>query len=122
MAEGWGPTAGNASITSATSTYPWYQLHVGAPGAAGTANIAVETTRKQVTSWATASGGSQASSSALSWTNVAGSEDFTKVSTWTASSAGTFGFSGVVTANPVVAGDTFSVASADVVVSVQLAS
>lgn len=122
MAEGWGPTAGNAALTTLTAAYPWIQLHTAAPGAAGTTAIATESTRKQITSWATASGGSQASSAAASWTNVAGSEDYTKATFWPTSTAGTFGYSGSVTANPVTAGDTFTVASGDIVVSLALAS
>lgn len=122
MAEGWGPTAGNAAITTATTTYPWIQLHTGTPGSAGTSLVATENTRKQIASYGTASGGSIASTAGVSWTNVAGTEDFAKATFWTAVTAGTFGFSGSVTANPVTAGDTFTVASGDVVVSLTLAS
>lgn len=111
MAEGWGVTALNNTLTTLSTTYPWIQLHVGAPGAAGTTNGATETTRKQVTSWAAASAGAIASAVALTWTSIAGSQTVTKFTTWTAATAGSFGTSGSVTANPYTAGDTFSIAS-----------
>jgi hypothetical protein len=122
MANGWGPTAGNAALTTVTSTYPWLQLHTAAPGAAGTTAVATETTRKQITAWNTASGGSQTSNVALTWTSIAGSQDATDFTTWTASTAGTFGYSGGITANPYTAGDTLTIASGAVTVSVVLAS
>lgn len=122
MAEGWGPTAGNAALTTVTAAYPWVQLHTAAPGAAGTTAVATETTRKQVTSWGTASGGSQASAAALTWTSIAGSQDATHFTTWTASTAGTFGYSGTITANAYTAGDTFTIASGALTASLTLAS
>jgi hypothetical protein len=122
MAEGWGATAGNSALTSATTTYPWIQLHTGAPGSAGTTSVATENTRKQVT-WGTASAGSIANATtALTWTGVAGTEQYTKCTFWTASTAGTFGFSGTVTASAVTAGDTFTIAIGGITVSLTLAS
>jgi hypothetical protein len=121
MAEGWGATAGNAALDTVCAAHTWVKLHAGAPGSAGTSNAATETTRKQVTETA-ASGGSRPSSADLTWTNVAGTEDFTHFTRWTASSAGTFGFSGTVTANAVVAGDTFTIPSGSMTTAVQLAS
>ena len=91
----------------------YLKLHVGDPGAAGAANAAVETTRKEVT-FGAASGGAITSDNAPSWTNVAGTEDYTHVSLWTAAAAGTFQGSGTVTASAVTAGDTFTLAVADV--------
>ena len=121
MAEGWGPTAGNHALDTECALYPWVKLHVGAPGAAGTANPATETTRKQVTE-AAATGGSKASSADLVWTSVAGSEDYTHFTRHTESTAGTFGFSGGIVANPVTAGDTFSILAGAMTTSVTLAS
>lgn len=121
MAEGWGSTAANSTLDTVCAAYPWVKLHNGAPGSAGTANAATETTRKQVTE-AAASAGSKASSADLVWTSVAGSEQYTKLTRWTASTAGTFGFSGTVTANAVVAGDTFTIPSGSMTTSVVLAS
>jgi hypothetical protein len=122
MAESWGPTAGNAALDTVATTYPWVQLHTAAPGAAGTTSVATETTRKQVSAWNAASSGSKTSNVALTWTSIAGSQDATHFTTWTASSAGTFGYSGTITANPYTAGDTLTIASAGLTISVVLAS
>ncbi len=121
MATGWGSAGAGTALDSARAAYTWIKLHVGDPGAAGTANPATETTRKQAT-WGTVSAGAFSNTGALDWTNVAGAEDYTHFSCWTASTAGTFGFSGTVTANPVTAGDNFSIAVGDLDVSVPLAS
>lgn len=121
MAEGWGPTAGNAALTTLTTNYAYMQLHTAAPGAAGTTAVATETDRQQVT-WGTASAGAISSNAQVQWTSVAGTEDYTHCTFWSASTAGTFGFSGTVTANSVTAGDTFTVASGDIDVSLTLAS
>lgn len=121
MAEGFGTAGANVALDALVAAHPWIKLHTAAPGSAGTANAATETTRKQAT-WAAASGGSVANSVALSWTSIAGSQDATHFSAWTASSAGTFGFSGTITANGYTAGDTLSVAIGAVAASVTLAS
>lgn len=121
MAEGFGTPGANTALDALVAAYPWIKMHVGAPGSAGTANPATETTRKQA-SWAAASGGATSNSGALTWTAVAGSEDFTHFTAWTASTNGNFGFSGTVTANAVTAGDTFTIATGDLDVSVTLAS
>lgn len=98
------------NITAPTEA--WIKLHVGDPGASGTANAATETTRKQVSCGA-ASAGAIANDAALEWTNVAGTEDYTHCSIHDASTAGTFECSGTVTANAVTAGDSFTVAIGD---------
>lgn len=121
MATGWSVTAANAALTSLTGTYSWVQLHVGDPGSNGTANVAVETDRVQV-AWGSPSGGVISNSAQLQWTNVAGTEDYTHFTVWSASSAGTFGFSGTVTANAVTTGDTFTIPTGDLDVSLTLAS
>lgn len=121
MAEGMGSAGANTALDALVAAYTWVKLHVGAPGAAGTSNAAVETTRKQAT-WRASASGATSQSNALTWTSVAGSEDFTHFTVWTASSAGTFGFSGTITANPVTAGDTFTIAIDDLDVSYTLAS
>lgn len=99
----------------------WIQLHTGDPGAAGTSNTATETTRKQAT-FSAASSGSMASNADVTWTNIAGSQDATFFSAWSASSAGTFLFSGSITANAYVAGDTYTITSGNLTVSLTLAS
>lgn len=127
MAVGWA-SATAASILDAlgnagsfTISEVWIKLHVGDPGAAGTSNAATETTRKQA-SFGAASGGAMANDAALTWTAVAGSEDFTHFSAWTASSAGTFLFSGTITANAVTAGDTFTIPTGDLDLTLSVAS
>ena len=121
MAEGLSTAAANSLLDSLGTTYTWVQLHTAAPGAAGTTSVATETTRKQVT-WASASGGSKASSAALTWTSIAGSQDATHFTVWSASTAGTFGFSGVITANAYTAGDTFTIPSGSLTASLVVAS
>jgi hypothetical protein len=110
---------GNNSSFAVTTVY--VKLHVGDPSSNGTANPATETTRKSV-SFGAASGGSLASDAAVTWTNIAGSEDATFFTAWDNVSAGNFLFSGTITANPYTAGDTFTIASGDLTVSLTLAS
>jgi hypothetical protein len=122
MAAGWGPTAGNAALDTLATTYPYIQLHTASPGAAGTTGVATETTRKQVTAWNAASAGSKTSNVALTWTSIAGSQQATFFTAWTAASAGTFGYSGTMTGNAYTAGDTLTIASGALSVSLALAS
>lgn len=100
----------------------WVKLHVGDPGSAGASNAAAETTRKQATFGSAASGGAISNTAALTWTAVAGTEDYTHYSVWDASSNGNFLWSGTVTANAVVAGDTFTVAIGDLDVAMGVAA
>jgi hypothetical protein len=116
MATGLGSAGANTALDALVASYSWIKLHTADPGSAGTSNAATETTRKQA-SWAASSGGATSNSGALTWTSVAGSEDYTHFSAWSASTAGTFGFSGTVTANAVTAGDTFTIAIGDLDVS-----
>lgn len=109
------------NATSYSVSNVWIKLHVGAPGAAGTSNAATETTRKEAT-FAAASAGTVTNDNTLTWTNVAGSEDYTHYSAWTANAAGTFLFSGTVTANAVTAADTFTIAVGDIDLSFPIAS
>jgi hypothetical protein len=114
MAEGL-PTAGWNSILDwylgTNFTAWWVQLHIGAPGAAGTTNPAGNTTRQQITSLASAASASKATSSALTWTSVSTAETYSKFSQKDASTAGNFEVSGSVTASAVSVGDTFTIPS-----------
>jgi hypothetical protein len=121
MAVGFSTAAANTHLDNTGSTYPWVKLHVGDPGAAGTSNVATETTRKQAT-WASAAAASKATSADLVWTNVAGTEDYTHFSLWTASSAGSFGGSGTITANAVTSGDTFTIPSGQLTLTLPVAA
>ena len=110
---------GNATSYSATNIY--VKLHIGDPGAAGTTNPATETTRKLV-SFSAASTGSLTSDADVSWTNIAGSEDATFFTVWDNLTAGNFLFSGTVAGNAYTAGDTFTIPSGSLTVSLTLAS
>lgn len=110
---------GNGNAYSAANVY--IKLHTGDPGANGTANAATETTRKEVT-FAAASSGAIASDAAVTWTNIAGTEDATYFTAWDNASAGNFLFSGTITGNAYVAGDTYTIPSGSLTASLTLAS
>jgi hypothetical protein len=120
MTVGLSATVANAILDALCRSVAWtdpaavyIQLHVGDPGSAGTSNAATNTTRQQATFGAGASGGAISNTVAITWTNVAGSEDYTHYSAWDASTSGNYLFSGTVTANAVTAGDTFTIAIGD---------
>lgn len=121
MTVGFSTAAANTALDNQGTAYPWVKLHTGDPGAAGTSNAATETTRKQAT-WASAASASKTTSADLVWTTVAGSEDFTHFSLWSASTAGNFGGSGTITANAVTSGDTFTIPSGSLTLSLSVAS
>ncbi len=110
---------GNATAYSVTNVY--VKLHVGDPGANGTANPATETTRKAV-SFGVASAGALASDADVSWTNIAGSEDANHFTAWDSLTTGNFLFSGTITANPYDAGDTYTISSGNLTATLTLAS
>jgi hypothetical protein len=110
---------GNATAYSAANVY--VKLHIGDPGASATSNPATETTRKSV-SFSAASTGGLTSDADISWTNIAGSEDATFFSAWDGLTAGNFLFSGTVAGNAYTAGDTFTIPSGSLTVSLTLAS
>lgn len=107
--------------TSLAITQCYIKLHIGDPGAAATANVAVETTRKSV-SFAAAASGLMTSDAACQWVAVAGTEDFSHYSAWDSLTVGNFLWSGLVTAAAVTAGDTFTVAAGDVDLAITLAA
>ncbi len=110
---------GNNSSFAVSTVY--VKLHVGDPSSTGTANAATETTRKAA-SFGASAGGILTSDAAVTWTNIAGSQDATFFTAWDAETSGNFLFSGTITANPYTAGDTFTIASGDLTVSLTLAS
>jgi hypothetical protein len=110
---------GNNTAYAVTNVY--VKLHVGDPGAAGTANAATETTRKAV-SFAGASDGSIASDADVSWTNISGSQDATFFTAWDSLTTGNFLFSGTITGNPYTAGDTYTITAGSFVTSLTVAS
>lgn len=112
-------SVGNATSFSIANVY--VKLHVGDPGANGTANAATETTRKAC-SFAVASGGSISSDADVTWTNISGSQDATFFTAWDNASAGNFLFSGTMTGNAYTAGDTFTISSGSLTASLTVAS
>jgi hypothetical protein len=122
MATGLSATAANALITSLIGSYTWVQLHTASPGAVGTTAVAGNTTRKQVSSWGSVPAGGVVTAVDLAWTAVNTTEQYTHFTVWSASSAGTFGFSGILTANPVTAGDNFTILSGNLGTSLTVAS
>jgi hypothetical protein len=110
---------GNATAYSSANVY--VKLHIGDPGANGTANAATETTRKSVSFSAALTGG-LTSDADVSWESIAGSEDATFFTVWDNLTAGNFLFSGTVAGNAYTAGDTFTIPSGSLTVSLTLAS
>ena len=84
-------------------------------------NAATETTRKEAT-FSSASAGAIASDADITWTNIAGSQDATNFSVWDNLTAGNFLFSGTITGNAYVAGDTYTIPSGSLTASLTLAS
>lgn len=100
-------------VSYAGPTTHFIKLHVGDPGVNGTANPAANTTRHAVT-WGTDSNGVSANTNVITWTTgeVTTSEDYSHFSDWSTvgPSGGTFIGSGIMTAAPVTAGFSFSIA------------
>lgn len=119
LANAWLDALGNATSFSVTTAY--VKLHVGDPGTAGTSNAATETTRKAV-SFAAASNGALASDADVTWTNIAGSQDATHFTAWDNATTGNFLFSGTITGNAYTAGDTYTISSGGLTVSLTVAS
>jgi len=95
MADGLSTANANAALNAIVGVNASdLQLHTGAPGANGTANVSSVTTREAVT-WGSASGASVSTSNEPVWTSWAGTngEVVTDVSSWSAPTSGTFGLS-----------------------------
>ncbi len=117
MATGFKPTVAqsilNAVVNNTTYTAGvttmYVKLHIGDPGVAGTSNPATETTRNAATfGVASATTGVVTNDGAVTWTNIAGSQDATHFSVWDDPTAGNFLWSGVIVANAFTAGDTYT--------------
>ena len=90
MAIGMASARANSFLDTEYATV-YVKLHVGDPGAAGTANASVgDATRKQATMAAAANGAKLLTSMSGPWTNGGTSETITHLSLWTAATAGTF--------------------------------
>ena len=110
-----------ANNTSYAVAQVYIKLHVGNPGAEGTANPATETTRKSV-SFGAASTGAIASDADISWTNIAGSQDANHFTAWDNLTAGNFLFSGTIVAGAYTAGDTYTITAGNLTASLTVAS
>lgn len=97
----------------------YVKLHTGNPGAAGTTAAATETTRKSFTR-STSTAGTNSNAADLAWTAVAGTEDYTHFTAWDASTSGNCWIVGTVTANPVTAGDSFTIPAGDLDLSLDI--
>lgn len=129
MATGLAPATANSILNAlcrntawTTPTAVYVKLHVGDPGAAGTANPATETTRKQATFGTGATGGAISNTVAITWTGVAGTEDYTHFTVWDSLTVGNFQFSGTITANAVTTGDDFVIGVGDLDVTLAVAA
>lgn len=122
MADGVTAANANSALTTWTTSALFVQLHTGAPGAAGTANVSSVTTRPAV-AWNAASAGSITASNQPAWTNWAGTspETDTDVSFWSLAAAGTFQFSGQLSA-PVTMNTGDSLTLTSITVSIPVAS
>lgn len=78
----------NSALDAGLSGVTHAQLHTGAPGAAGTSNVAAGVSRCALTGIGSASAG--ADSATGTWTIPAAGGPFTHFSLWTASTGGTF--------------------------------
>src|SRR5690606_32785323 len=115
-----GPAASNANAFLEGLDGTWIQLHTGDPGAAGTNNVAGNSTRKQI-NLAPTSGGRISNDADIFWSTeeVNTSEHYTHFSLWSASTGGTFLWSGTIDANAVTAGDEFEIGSGDLTIAVR---
>jgi len=92
----------------------YVKLHTGDPGEDCTANAATETTRKASSWTGPASAGAVSTDADITWTNVSTTETYSYASLWDASTAGNALGSGALAASKAVtAGDTFTVSSGD---------
>ena len=110
LANKWLDMLGGTAFTAPTNTY--VKLHTGDPGSAATSNASAETTRKQIT-WSAAASGSKSMSGTLSWTSwAAGTETISHISIWDNSTAGNVLWSGQLSSNKTVNnGDTLNITS-----------
>jgi len=101
---------GGTAFTAPTNTY--VKLHTGDPGSAATTAPSAETTRKQIT-WSAAASGSKSMSGTLSWTSwSAGTETISHISIWDNVSAGVVLWTGQLSSSKTVNnGDTLNITS-----------
>ena len=98
--------AQNAAIVPATGYF--LSLHTADPGITGASE---GTDGRKAITFASSSGGSQASNSAQSWPSAVGGQTYTFFGVWTAITAGTYLRGGTLTSITPPAASTISVAS-----------
>lgn len=107
--------------TSFAVTSVWIKLHTGDPGETCTGSPATNAARKAVAfSTAATPGGTLTSSGAITWTSVPAAEDYSHFSLWDSSGPALTGnalWNGTITANAVSTGDTFTIASGGLVLT-----
>lgn len=95
--------------TAYSAVTPFVQLHIGDPGAAGTANQSANTTRNAVTFSAPTGANPVTMAGTIGNYTMTAAETITHVSIWSASTAGAFQESWpLTTGQPVINGSTFS--------------
>lgn len=92
----------NAALDAANTGVTHAQLHTGAPGAAGTSNVAAGVSRAALSGVGSAA--SAADVMTCAWTIPGAGGPYTHFSLWTASTAGTFHGDGTLTPNETFAG------------------
>lgn len=126
MAVGLSATQAASLLSTTVTSLAYLQLHTGDPGAAGTANIAVNNTRQPTTGgWTTGSTASEVTATntaAITWTNVPATEVYEFVTAWTAASSGTFIATFQVDGGAVIATDTFQFLADEIVLVIPTAS
>ena len=102
---------GTSSMTSPTNVY--VQFHTGAPGLAGTSNVANLSTRSLAGAFSAASGGATDNDAAITATGTA-SETLSHISLWDAVTTGNCLWTGALTtAKAVVASDAVQIPAGD---------
>ncbi len=124
MAAGLTSAAAAAALSAGVDGYRWVQLHTGSPGAAGNANVAGESTRKQLTFTGT---NPLSNAGALTWDPVAATEVISYASGWDTESGGNCGWtSDEMTSDEedrsLTAGDRFTIAIGDITITMPTAS
>jgi hypothetical protein len=107
----------NASPAALQLSNRYVKLHTADPGEAGTTAAATETTRKSLTSAATANG-VFTSTNDLVWASYPAAETVSHISLWDASTAGNCLWVGALTASKLLAiGDTFQITAGQLTVT-----
>ena len=117
---GWSQAAALAALDKLIADYPYTKLHIGDPGAAGTANPAVNTARV-LGAWSAAAGSTKANSAEMLWSSAPAAEDPTHFSQWSSAgpAGGNFGASGLITSNALAIGDDARFAPGTLVLTAQ---